>query len=155
MTAFETGAAKVYDSTVKDFISRKHQHLAEILHDYDDTLSVEFIPSLERTDDDAKPFRVVQTPRDGRNKYVVRYLNEREMDDPQQVLLWIWEGDFKKHSPDAVFNRLEAKRLADELLKEKNEADERAERVDLMANLAAGGRDKKHFYRHGGQTFRR
>lgn len=155
MTSFETGSAKTYDSNVRDFISSKHQHLAEILHDYDDTLSVEFIPSLERTDDDAKPFRVVQTPRDGREKYVVRYLNEREMNDPEQVLLWVWEGDFKKHSPDAIFNRIEARRLAKELLKEKNEADERAERVDLMANLAAGGRDHKHYYKHDGKTFRR
>lgn len=155
MTSFTTGSAKTYDSTVRDFISSKHQHLAEILHDYDDTLSVEFIPSLERTDDDAKPFRVVQTPRDGRDKYVVRYLNEREMDDPQQVLLWIWEGDFKKHNPDAIFNRLEARRIASELLKEKDEADERAERIDLMANLASGGRDRKHYFRHNGETFRR
>lgn len=155
MSTFETGAARTYDSTVRDFISAKHQHLAEILHDYDDTLSVEFIPSLARDETDDKPFRVVQTPRDGRDKYVVRYLNEREMNDPQQVLLWIWEGDFKKHNPDAIFNRLEARRIAEELLKEKNEADERAERVDLMANLAAGGRDHKHFYRHNGTTFRR
>src|SRR5690606_4567838 len=122
MTSFTTGSAKTYDSTVRDFIDSKHQHLAEILHDYDDTLSVEFIPSLERTDDDAKPFRIVQTPRDGRDKYVVRYLSAHEMDDPQQVLLWIWEGAFRKHNPDAIFNRLEAKRIAAELLKEKGEA---------------------------------
>src|SRR5690606_36406243 len=133
MTSIETGSAKTYDSTVRDFISSKHQHLAEILHDYDDTLSVEFIPYLERTDDDAKPFRIVQTPRDGREKYVVRYINDREMDDTQQVLLWVWEGDFKKLCPDAIFNRIEACRIAAELLKEKNEPDERAQRVDLMA----------------------
>ena len=155
MTSFETGSAKAYDSNVRDFISSKHQHLAEILHDYDDTLSVEFIPSLERTDDDAKPFRVVQTPRDGREKYVVRYLNEREMDDPKQVLLWVWEGDFKKHSPDAIFNRIEARRIAEELLKEKNDADEKAERIDLMTNLASGGKDHRHYFKHNGQTFRR
>src|SRR5690606_41763566 len=124
--------------------------LAEILHDYDDTLSVEFIPSLERADDDAKPFRIVQTPRDGRDKYVVRYLSAHEMDDPQQVLLWIWEGDFRKHNPDAIFNRLEAKRIAAELLKEKGEADERDERVDLIANLAACGRNHENCCRHYG-----
>lgn len=155
MTYFETGTARAYDSTVRDFISSKHQHLAEILHDYDDTLSVEFIPSMARDENDTKPFRVVQTPRDGRDRYVVRYLSEREMDDPQQVLLWIWEGDFKKHNPDAIFNRLEARRIAEELLKEKNEEDERAERIDLMSNLVSGGRDHLHYYRHDGKTFRR
>lgn len=155
MQSISTGDARTYDSTVRDFISSKHQHLAEILHDYDDTLSLEFIPSMARDENDSKPFRVVQTPRDGREKYVVRYLNERELNDPQQVLLWIWEGDFNKHHPDDIFNRLEAGRIAQELLKEKNEADERAAQVDLMMNLASGGRDHKHFFRHNGETFRR
>lgn len=155
MTTFETGAAKVYDSNVKDFISRKHQHFAEILHDYNHTLSLEFVPTLARDDDDTKPFRIVETPTDGRDRQVVRYLTERELDDPQQVLLWIWEGDFRKHNPDDIFNRLEAKRIAAELLKEKNEEDERAERVDLMSNLVTGGRDGLHYYRHNGKTFRR
>jgi len=155
MQSISTGNARTYDSTVHDFISSTHQHLAEILHDYDDTLSVEFIPSMARDDSDSKPFRVVQTPRDGMDKYVVRYLNEREMNDPQQVLLWIWEGDFKKHNPNAIFDRIEASRIAAELLKEKNEADERAAQVDLLANLASGGRDHKHYFRHNGQTFRR
>ena len=155
MQSISTGDARLYDSTVHDFISSKHQHLAEILADYDDTLSLEFIPAMARDDTDSKPFRVVQTPRDGREKYVVRYLNEREMSDPQQVLLWIWEGDFRKHNPNAIFDRIEARRIAEELLKEKNEADERAAQVDLMANLAMGGRDRKHFFRHNGQTFRR
>jgi len=155
MQTISTGAARTYDSSVRDFISAKHQHLAEILHDYDDTLTLEFIPSMARDETDSKPFRVVQTPRDGREKYVVRYLNEREMDDPRQVLEWIWEGDFRKHNPDAIFNRLEARRIAEELLKEKNEADERAAQVDLMTNLASGGRDHKHYFHHAGKTFRR
>lgn len=154
MTPFETGAARVYDSNVRDFISRKHQHFAEILADYNHSLSLEFIPSLARDENDNKPFRIVETT-EQRGRQVVKYLSERELDDPQAILLWIFEGDFRKHSPDAIFNRLEARRLTEELLKEKDEADERAERIDLMANLAAGGRDGKNFYRHGGKTFRR
>lgn len=154
MTSFETGAARVYDSNVRDFISRKHQHFAEILADYNPSLSLEFIPSLDREDGDNKPFRIVENTQQ-RGRQVVKYLSERELDDPEALLLWVWEGDFRKHSPDAIFNRLEARRIAADLLKEKNEEDERAERVDLMANLAAGGRDGKNYYRHGGKTFRR
>lgn len=154
MTAFETGAAKVYDSNVKDFVSRKHQHFAEILHDYNPALSLEFVPTLARDETDDKPFRIVENT-DQLGRQVVKYLTERELDDPEAVLLWIWEGDFRKHSPDSIFNRLEARRIAADLLKEKNEEDERAERVDLMTNLATGGRDHKHFFRHNGKTFRR
>jgi len=155
MQTIATGSARIYDSTVHDFIDAKHQRLAQILHDYDDTLSLEYVPELQRDETDTKPFRIKQTPRDGREPYIVRYLTPREMDDPAQVLEWIWEGDFKKNNPDAVFNRLEVRRLAQELLKKKQEEDERAERVDLLTNLAAGGRDHKHFYRHNGKTFRR
>lgn len=150
-----TGAAKVYDSRTRDFISSKHMHFAEILHDYNPTLSLEFVPSLERTEEDTKPFRIVENPTDDRPRQIVRYLSEREMDNPQEILLWIWEGDFRKHSPDAIFNRLEARRIANELLKEKNLEDERAERVDLLTELARGGRHGKSFFRHNGKTFRR
>lgn len=154
MNTFSAGEAKIYDSTVSDFISRKHQRFAEVLADYNESLSLEFVPSMARDEDDTKPFRIVEnTPERGRQ--VVKYLTERELDDPEAILLWIWEGDFRKHSPDAIFNRLEAKRLASEILKQKQEDDEREERVDLLANLVSGGRDRKHFFRHGGQTFRR
>src|SRR5690606_19247099 len=155
MQTISTGEARIYDSTVRDFIDAKHRRLAEILHDYDDTLSLEFIPSMDRSEDDTKPFLIRQTPRDGLAPYIVKYLSAREMDDPAAVLEWIWEGDFKKHRPDEVFNRLEVRRIAQELLKEKQEADDREARVDLMANLAAGGRDGRHWYRHAGKTFRR
>lgn len=155
MQTITTGAAKVYDSSVHDFIDQKHQQLAEILHDYDPTLSLEFVPSLDRDEGDTKPFRIKQTPLDGRAPYIVRYLTPREMDDPAQVLEWIWEGDFKKHAPDAVFNRLEVRRLAQELLKKKDEEAERAEQVDLLTNLASGGRDHLHYFKHNGKTFRR
>lgn len=148
-----TDTGQIYDSTVRDFLDGKHQRLAEILHDYDDTLSLEFIPSMDRDETDTKPFRIRQTPRDGRKSYIVRYLSAREMDDPAQVLEWIWEGDFRKHSPDAIFNRLEVRRIAQEAVKIKDEQAEREAQIDLMANLAAGGRDHKHYYRHNGQTF--
>lgn len=155
MQTLHAGAARLYDSNVRDFIDSKHQRLAEILHDYDDTLSLEYIPSMERDENDTKPFRIRQTPRDGRAPYIVKYLSAREMDDPAAVLEWIWEGDFRKHNPDAIFNRLEARRLTKELLEKKDEMAEREEAIDLMTNLAAGGKDHKHYFRHNGQTFRR
>lgn len=155
MQSFQTGDAKVYDSRVRDFISDRHRRMAEILYDYNPTLSLEFVPSMDRDETDTKPFRIKETPTDGRPPYVVRYLTEREMDDPVQVLEWVWEGDFRKHSPDAVFDRLEARRIARELMEEKKQEDEREQRVDLLANLTSGGKDGLHYYRHGGTTFRR
>lgn len=155
MQTFQTGDARIYDSRVRDFISDKHRRFAEILHDYNPTLSLEFVPSMDRDETDTKPFRIKETPTDGRAPHVVRYLTEREMDDPIQVLEWIWEGDFRKHSPDAVFNRLEARRIAQELMEEKRLEDEREARVDLLSNLVSGGKDGLHYYRHNGTTFRR
>ena len=144
---------QIYDSSVRDFLDSKHQRLAEILHDYDDTLSLEFIPSMDRDETDTKPFRIRQTPRDGRASYIVKYLSAREMDDPAQILEWIWEGDFKKHNPNDIFNRLEARRIAQDLVKTKDELAEREAQIDLMTNLARGGIHGKHYYRHNGKTF--
>jgi len=154
-TAFFTGEAKVYDSTVRDFISSKHQQFAEILADYDPTLSLEFVPTLAREEGDTKPFRIKQTPSDGKAPYIVKYLTEYEMNNPAEILLWIWEGDFKKHNPDGIFKRMEARRIADDLLKQKKEDDEKEERVDTLANIVSGGRDHKFFYRHNGRIYRR
>lgn len=156
MTTTTNSFGQIYDSSVHDFLDRRHQRVAEILHDYDPTLSLEFIPSMDRDETDVKPFRIVQTPADKTKKpYIVRYLSVADMSNPAQVLEWVWEGDFKKHSPDAIFNRLEARRLSEELLKEKAEEDERAQSIDLMASLARGGQDRKHWFKHNGKTFRR
>ena len=149
-------SAKVYNSAHGDFIDARHQRLAEIISDYSPNLSIVYIPEHDRDETDTKPFAILDTPSDTKQApYIVRYLTPREMDDPEHILLWIWEGDFKKHSPNAIFNRIEARETAKQLLDYQEKMDEAAERQDLIAAIATGGRDGRSFFRHNGTTYHR
>lgn len=154
MTQFTT-EARVYSSETRDFISQKHQQFAQILNEYDDTLTLEYVPTLDRTEDDTKPFRIRQTPRDGRKPYIVRYLTAAEMDRPAEILAWIWEGDLKKQRPVSVLERMEAQTKFEQVLKMKQEDEIREEQKDLLLNLVTGGRNRLHTYRHNGKKFER
>jgi hypothetical protein len=153
MTTFHT-EPRIYSSETHDFVSQKHMQFAQILSEYDDTLSLEYVPSMDRDETDTKPFRIRQTPRGNQAPYIVRYLTEAEMNNPAEILAWIWEGDLKKHRPVSVLERMEARENFERVLQMKAEDDEREAALDLMTNLVSGGKDHKHYYRHNGKTFR-
>ena len=75
------------------------------------------------------------------------------MDNPLSILEWIFEGDVRKHRPDAVFERMEAKRIAQEVWTQKQEDDEEEDRRDLLTQIVKGGRDRKNYFRHDGVTY--
>jgi hypothetical protein len=154
MTQFQT-EPRIYSSETHDFVSQKHMQFAQILSEYDDTLSLEYVPSMDRDETDTKPFRIRQTPRGDQPPYIVRYLTEAEMDNPAEVLAWIWEGDLKKHRPVSILERMEAKEMFDRVLQMKAQDDEREQAIDEMMFLATGGRDKKHTVKHNGKKFER
>lgn len=118
------------------------RRFAEIVHAYDPRISLEYIPELDRTGLE-KPFRLVkQTEQFGRE--TLRYLSDEDMKRPQDILVWLWEGDFAKHRPGEVFNRIEKREAAERMLKIKADQDAAEERQDKLAWGARGGRDKKH-----------
>lgn len=154
MTQFHA-EARIYSSETNDFVSQSHMQFAQILNEYDDTLTLEYVPSMERDETDVKPFRIRQTPRNGQPPYIVRYLTEAEMQNPAEILAWIWEGDLKKHRPVSILERMEAREKFEQVLQMKAAEDEKEAAIDLMYNLARGGRDRKHYYRHNGKKFER
>lgn len=145
--------APFYDETY-GFLPAKASRLQEILHDYNPYISLVFIPPNERTDEDRFPFALLDTS-PAHSPYIIRHISEREMEEPESVLAWLFEGDLSKHSVVDVMKKQELKQQAANLLEYKRQEDERQERIDLAAALAVGGRDKKHFYKHNGKTFRR
>lgn len=123
------------------------QRFAEILHTYDPRYTLEYVPEREiqtaSVDEILKPFRIVETtPELGRQ--VVRYLSADEMKRPDRVLAWVWEGDFKKHRPGEVYDRIEKEETARKMLDLARERDEAQARIDYGAFLLGGGREKKH-----------
>lgn len=145
--------APVYDTTYGEFVSAKHARFAEVLHDYNPYFSLVFIPSSQRDETDTHPFAILDSS-PAKPRHIIKHISEREMDNPEEILAWIFEGDLSKHSLNAVIDRALLKKQAAELLQLKRDQDLAAERQELAAALIQGGRDKKHFYRHNGKTFR-
>ena len=148
-----TGNSHVWSSEVGEFISTKHQRFAEILNDYDPDFFLVYVPKRDRDQGDTKPFRIVSKA-PGRPSHVIRDISEAELENPQAILEWLFEGDVRKHRPDDIFAQMEAKRIAAEVWTQKQEDDEREDRRELLQQIVRGGRDRKNYFRHDGVTYR-
>lgn len=147
-------AAKIWNSERREFISQQHMDIATIIHDYNPYFSLVYVPENSRDASDTKPFAILDsTP--GNPPYIMRYLSELEMRDPKEIITWIFMGDQKHHSRASIIQRMEAEEAADRALKLSREQEEIDDQIDLITQVAIGGRDGKHFFRHDGQTYRR
>lgn len=144
----------IYNTEQQEFISGKHQRFAEILHDYNPYLSLSWIPPKARAAEDVKPFAIIDSS-PWHEPHVVRYLTETELDRPDQILAWIFEGDLSKHSKASVLRRMELQELSAQLMDNKRQQEELDDRMEKGAFLISGGREGKHFIREGGKTFTR
>lgn len=157
VNAAQMADAPFYSQEHGEFLSSKAARLAEILHDYNPYLELCFIPSSKRDDTDTHPFAIRDNSPwrlgPGGQGYIVRHISEREVDNPQVILEWLFEGDLSKHGLSDIMAREKAREAARELLKLKRDQDIAAERQELAAAIISGGRDKKNYFRHNGKVF--
>lgn len=135
------------------FLPSKAARLADVLHDYNPYISLGFIPPRERGEADVFPYCLIDSS-PAHEPYVIRHITEQEMEDPASVLAWLFEGDLSKHRSVDILEKQRLKADAIRLMDLQRREDEAAERRELAASLLQGGRDKKHFFRHAGTTFR-
>lgn len=140
-----------------EFLSSKAARLQEVLRDYNPYLELVFIPSSKRDDTDTKPFAI----RDnspwrlgaGGQGHIIRHIEERELERPQEILAWLFEGDLSKRGIEEIVARHQAREAAEKLFNLKRDQDIAAERQELAAAILSGGRDHKHEFRHNGKIF--
>jgi hypothetical protein len=145
-------SAPTWNSELGAFISDEHVHLAGVLHDYNHYFELQFIPPKDRDATDAKPWRIVDnTP--GTKSYVMRWLSDEEMKNTNAILAWIFEGDLSKHRIADVFDKIQARERADELLKLKKKEEELEDIAEFGAFVF--GDRSPNFMRHNGQTYRK
>lgn len=110
--------------------SQKMIDLNEILQDYNDRLSLMWIPPDKRAPEDARrAYAVVHEGKDFQ-QYVVCYASE--MDQPHEILAKVIFSDSKHGS---VLERVDANNLAQKLMDEKRRYEERMlmkEQVEKM-----------------------
>lgn len=145
-------SAGVWDSEAGAFISADHQRLAEVLHDYDPSLSLVWIPPKNRDATDTKPFAIMGN-KPGFGTHIIRFLSEQEMKNPAEVLAWVFQGDTSKHRPGDILRSMEARDRAKQLLAMKEEMEAREDAMQFI-EYAASDRSP-HFMRHNGKTFRK
>lgn len=143
-----------WDSASGAFLNEDHRRMAEVLADYNPYFSLVWIPPKDRTAEDIKPYAILDSSPNIK-PYVMRYLSEEEMKNPSAILSWIFEGDLNRNRPGDVLAKIEAEELARKLMDTKREHDILAAQEDLTAFMVSGGRDKKHYIRHNGETLRR
>lgn len=146
MSSMSLGSAGVYSTEHGQVLDGNAMRFAQILNDYDPHFQLEFIPERDRGGE--APYRVVNTnPRFPR--YVVRYITHAEMETPQKVLAAIWKGDLKHHSAESIMAEIELEEIAARMLQLKRQEEDALETEEMVAFFAGGGRDRKHFLRHG------
>lgn len=151
VTPAQLADSPFYSNEHHEFLSSNAARLAEILRDYNPYLQLQFIPTAQRDGLEA-PFRIWDDS-PWRGGYTVKLLTATEIENPQAILEWLFEGDLSKHGVGELMARAKAKEMSAELFRLKREADIAAERQDLAAAIVSGGRDKKHTFRHNGKIF--
>lgn len=150
-TSFAT-SGQVWNSERGEFISQEHARLASVLHDYNPNLSLVYVPAKERTAADTKPFAILES-RPGFAPQIIRYLTELEMRDPKAVLAWVFNGDTARHGVRNIMSRIDNEVAAEKLLTLKRQEDDYEDRIELVAFLSSGGRNKLHTVKHNGRKF--
>ena len=144
--------APFYSPEHGEFLSSKAARLQQVLKDYNPYLELVFVPSNRRDETDTHPF-AIRDNSPWRRGYIVKHITEREMEDPEKILAWLFEGDLSKHGLSDIMARDKAKQAAEELLRMKREQDIAEERRELTEQIVKGGRYRKSAYRHNGKIF--
>lgn len=137
-----------YNEDAGRFINEKHERIAAIIRDYDPELELAWIPPEHRDATDTQPFCIIHNQPDGKRQ-PISFWREDQIDE--RILEHIFENDFKKHNPQDIFDRMEAQKLAQQLLREKQIEEEAAERWEFGKSLL---KSPLHSYKHNGKTFR-
>lgn len=124
------------------FVSEKHARIAELISEYDPTLSLAWIPPDKRDPGD-KPFAVIHRPLGG-VEYVVCYADDCD----ERLLARVYEMD--RQGGNAL-ESIDAHNKAVRELQQKKAMEEMQEAHELSASIL---RSPKSVYRHNGKEYR-
>lgn len=131
----------VYVPVDGQFVSQEHLHIAEILNDYEPTLSLAWIPSDKRAPGE-QPFAVVHRPLGG-PEYVVFYADQCD----HRILQRVFSMDSSKTN---VLSNLESNNAALELIKQKKQMEDMEEANALRESILTSPQSK---YKHDGVVY--
>lgn len=130
-------------SLANEWVSAEFQRLADVIHEYDPYLFLEFIPPERQVDliDKQKCFRIVDT----RTNTVA--LTADSLSNPADILARLWSND-QKHGN--VIARMDARNAAVEALKLKEQIEEQERLKDFVHFIA---KNTKSRWEHDGKIY--
>lgn len=144
------GDAYRYDEGSHQFVSARHQQLATILHEYDPSLNLCFIPKNQQETEEEKAWPWMVVSYEHGNLQLLSLWGDDDLSD-NRILEWAFENDFNKHHPDEIFDRMEARNLATKLMEKKKIHEEYLEKIDKAMFLV---RTPLHSARMDGKVFK-
>lgn len=142
------GSAYRLDGANGRVVNTAHERLATIIHDYDPTLKLCWIPTDKRGPQDLYPYALVHTPV-GKAEYIVCNMTEEEVNRPELVLSAIFKNDMAKNGN--LFSDLEAWESAKRILEAKEREDALEEKKEFAKSVL---KSKLHAYKHGGKVYK-
>lgn len=118
-------------------LSQEHLRIAQIIHDYDENLSLVWIPPEDRTANDTHPFAVLHSPPDA-PAYIAMRLRETEVD--HRVIARLWGADSKNGNVLDSIEKDEQARQALDMLRKEDEEAERKELATWMIKAPVGAK---------------
>ena len=128
------------------WVSQSHMRIAKIIHDYEPTLSLVWIPVDQRSEvDRGREFAVIHSPVGGPT-YTVLHCSSDEVD--HRLLARLFNGDMAKNN---VLNWLDSIEDAKAIIKAKQEAELAEERQEVVRSII---KSPKSVYKHNGVSYR-
>ncbi len=127
-------------------LSVKHQRIAEIINDLDETLRLAWIPPDQRSSFDKHPFAICHFPANGQEPYVVMTFAEDEVDE--RLIAKIIMKDTRQ---GFTIDKLDAEYRAHLLMQAKNRMEEAEERAEFAETV---WKSPLHTFRHNGAEYR-
>lgn len=137
--------ARIFDSELGHFVSEEHRRIAEVINEYEPTLSLVWIPPDKRSFDDTHPFAILHSP-SNRQPYIVRKLSEQQINS--DLVAWLWSNDQARNGRD-LNAYLDAQQAAEKALQMKRSMEIREEANDVALHIVKG----KNWYKHNGKVF--
>jgi hypothetical protein len=137
-------------TTDGQWVNAMHQRVATMVTEYDPEIFLAWIPPADRQPgDEVFAYMLVHEHPDG-SQYVMSYWSEDEL-NPDAVMSWVWENDFRKHHPNDIFNKVQASALAQQLYDAKVTEEEAAEKWEFAQSVL---KSRLHTYKHKGKKYR-
>lgn len=137
-----------YDEQTGRFVNQLHKRIATAIYEYDPELRLTWIDPEDREQGDGRPYAIVHLHEDGSVQFL-SYWREDQIDE--RLLEWCFENDFRKHHPNDIFNKMEARNDAIKLANQAQAQMESDEKWDFLSTMM---KSHLHTYNHKGRRFR-